>query len=136
MNITTPTSTPQSTICNRILSMKTLLTGVVSSIIIALAVLFFFEHIPQARQIKQNHPTLVIIAGIVLIIVAWHALHTILLVAGAFLAPVPLWFLHASLRSSSGLVSGSEMGGDSFVNTPIGQIMQMVGIEPRASSLE
>lgn len=112
--------------------MKTLLTGIVSAIVIILAILFFFEHIPQARQIKQNHPTLVICAGIILVIITWQALHTILLVVGAVLAPVPLWFLHASMRSTEGLVDGSQFGGDYFVNTPLGQIMQMVGIEPRA----
>lgn len=116
--------------------MKTLLTGIVSAIVIILAILFFFEHIPQARQIKQNHPTLVIIGGIILVIVTWHALHTILLVVGAALAPVPFWFLHAALRSSDGLVDASQMGGNYFLNTPIGQIMQMFGIEPRASSHE
>lgn len=116
--------------------MKTLLTGIVSAIIIILSILFFFEHIPQARQIKQNHPTFVIIGGIVLIIVAWHALHTILLVVGIALAPVPFWLLHAAMRSSDGLIDGTQLGGDYFVNTPVGQIMQMFGIEPRASTHE
>lgn len=113
--------------------MKTLLTGFISALIIVVAVLFFFERIPQARQIKQNHPTLVIIAGISLIIVTWQALNTILLVVAAALAPVPLWFIHAALRSSENLVDVSEMAGNYFLNTPMGQIMQMVGIEPRAS---
>lgn len=113
--------------------MKTLLTGVVSAMIIAVAALFFFEHIPQARQIKQNHPTLVIIAGIILIIVTWHAFHTILLVLAAALAPLPLCFLHAACRSSENLIDGSELTGDYFLNTPVGQIMQMLGLDPHAS---
>lgn len=121
---------------NRILSMKTLLTGVVSSIVIAVAVLFFFEHIPLARQIKQNYPTLVIIGGVVLIIVTWYALHTILIVVGALMVPLPLWLLHAAFRSTNGLIDGQEMGGNYFTNTPAGQIMQMFGIDPKASTRE
>lgn len=112
--------------------MKTLLTGVVSAMVIGVAVLFFFEHLPQARQIKQNHPTLVIVAGIGLIITIWYALHTILIVIGALLAPLPLWLLHAAFRSTEGLI-GTEMGGNYFENTPVGQIMQMFGIDPQAS---
>lgn len=116
--------------------MKTLLTGIVSAIVLIIAGLFFFEHIPQARQIKQDHPTMVIIAGIILIVVTWHALHTILLVVGAALSPIPFYLLHASLRSSEGLIDSNEMGGDYFINTPAGQLMQMLGIEPRASVSE
>lgn len=116
--------------------MKTLLTGIVSALFLTLAVLFFFEHIPQARQIKQNHPTLVIIGGLVLIVLTWHALHTILLVVAAALSPVPLWFLHAAFRSANNLLDGSQMGGNDFTNTPIGQIMQMLGIEPKISAQE
>lgn len=116
--------------------MKTLLTGIVSALIIILAVLFFFEHIPQARQIKQNHPTLVIIGGVILIVLVWHALHTILLVVAAALASIPLWFLHASFRSINDLIDGTRMGGNYFKNTPFGQIMQMLGIEPEASLRE
>lgn len=116
--------------------MKTLLTGIVSAIILTLAGLFFFEHIPQARQIKQNHPTVVIVLGIVLIIVTWHAMHTILMVLGAALSPLPFYLLHASIRSSEGLIDPSQMGGDYFVNTPVGQIMQAFGIEPRATVSE
>lgn len=114
--------------------MKTLLTGVVSAVIIVLAVLFFMEHIPQARQIKQNHPSVVIIAGIVLVFVTWHALHTILFVVAAAFAPVPMWVLHAAFRSTDKLLDGTtgQMGAEYFANTPIGQIMQMLGIEPRA----
>lgn len=111
--------------------MKTLLTGIISAIVLILAALFFFEHIPQARYIKQNHPTLVIICGIVLIVVTWHALRTILLVVGIALSPVPLWFVHAAFRSSDGLIDGTQMGGDYFKNTPMGQVMQMLGIETR-----
>lgn len=117
----------------RLLSMKTLLTGIVSSVIIVLAVLFFFEHIPQARQIKQNHPTLVIIGGILLIFVAWSAIHTILLVVAAAIGPIPLWFLHAAFRSSDHLLDGTQLKADSFANTPVGQIMQMLGIEAHAA---
>jgi len=113
--------------------MKTLLTGVVSAILLTVAGLFFFEHIPQARQIKQDHPTLVIISGVVLIIVGWQALNTILLVIGASLSPLPFYFIHAAARSSDGLIDSREMGGDYFVNTPLGQLMQIVGIEPRAT---
>lgn len=116
--------------------MRTLLTGVLSALFIAVAILFFFEHIPQARQIKQNHPSLVIVAGIALIVVTWQALHTILFVMAALVAPVPLWFVHASCRSSDNLVESSQMDGDYFLKTPIGQIMQMVGIEARASQRE
>jgi len=116
--------------------MKTLLSGFVSAIIIVVAILFFFEHLPQARQIKQNHPTVVIVAGIGLIVVAWHALHTILFIVAAALSPIPLWFLHAAARSSEGLLDGTELNGDYFARTPVGQIMQMVGIEPRASNRE
>lgn len=113
--------------------MKTLLTGIISAIILIVASLFFFEHIPQARQIKQNHPTLVIVCGVVLIIVIWHALHTILLVAGIAFVPLPLWLLHAAFRRVDGLMDGSRMGGDQFVDTPVGQLMQMFGIDPRSS---
>ena len=38
-----------------ILSMRTLLTGVVSAIILTIAGLFFFEHIPQARRLRACH---------------------------------------------------------------------------------
>lgn len=109
--------------------MKTLLSGFVSAFIIVVAILFFFEHIPQARQIKQNHPTLVIIAGIALIIVTWNALHTILVIGAAALAPVPLCLAHAALRSADGLIDGTSA--NYYANTPIGQIMQMLGFEPR-----
>lgn len=113
--------------------MKTLLTGIVSAAILTIAALFFFEHIPQARQIKQNHPTFVIICGVVLVVVTWHAVRTILVVLGIALVPVPLWFVHALFRSSDGLIDGNRMGGDYFLNTPVGQIMQMLGIEPSAT---
>lgn len=110
--------------------MKTLLTGVVSATAIVVAVLFFFEHIPQARQIKQNYPTLVIIGGIALVFVAWHALHTILIVVAAAFVPLPLCLFHAATRSPDNLLSGTNLGKDSFINTPMGHIMQMVGIDP------
>lgn len=112
--------------------MKTLLTGFVSAGTIVIAILFFFEHLPQARQIKQDHPTIVIVAGIVLVFVTWHALHTILLIIAAFLAPLPLCFLHAIFRSSENLID-SSMTGDYFVSTPVGQIMQILGIDPKAT---
>lgn len=112
--------------------MKTLLTGFVSAVIIVVACLFFFEHIPQARQIKQNHPTLVIVGGIALIVVTWHALHTILIIVAAALAPIPLCLLHATFRSSENLID-NQMTGDYFVKTPVGQIMQILSIDPRAS---
>lgn len=107
--------------------MKTLLTGIVSAIVLTVAALFFFEHIPQARKIKQEHPTVVIVCGIILIIVTWHALHTILVVAALALAPLPLWLLHASFRSTDGLT-----GTNNSAETPVGQIMQMLGIDPKA----
>lgn len=116
--------------------MKTLLSGFVSALVIVVAILFFFEHIPQARQIKQNHPTWVIVGGIVLIVVTWHALHTILIIGAAALAPIPVWFVHAAFRSSDNLAEGDELGVDYFARTPIGQIMQILGIEPRASARE
>lgn len=116
--------------------MKTVLIGVVSSIAIAVAVLFFFEHIPLARQIKQNYPTLVIVGGVILIMITWYSLQTILLVVGAFIAPLPLWFLHASFRSTNGLVGATEMSGSYCINTPVGQIMQILGIDPQVSLRE
>lgn len=116
--------------------MKTLITGVISAVCIIVAALFFFEHIPQARQIKQNYPTAVIVSGIVLILITWHALKTILFFVAAAIAPFPVWFLHASLRSSEHLIDSSSMGGDYFARTPVGQLMQMFGIEPRAFTTE
>lgn len=121
---------------NRILSMKTLLTGVLSAAIITVAVLFFMEHIPQARQIKQDHPNLVIIVGLILVVLTWRAFHTILIVLGAILAPVPLWFLHASFRSSEHLIDGTKISGLYLSQTPVGHIMQMLGIEPRVYASE
>lgn len=112
--------------------MRTLLTGMISAGCIILAILFFFEHLPRARQIKQNHPTLVIAGGILLIIVTWRALHTILWVVAAGLAPVPLWLLHGALRNTHNLMESSETRPDAFVATPMGQIMQILGLEPRA----
>lgn len=116
--------------------MRTLLTGVTSAVILVISILFFFEHIPQARQIKQNHPSLVIIAGILLVIATWHALHTILFVVAAGLAPIPLCLLHAAFRSSSNLVEGERLNQGYFLSTPMGQLMQMVGLDPVASSSE
>lgn len=111
--------------------MKTLLTGILSAAIITVAVLFFMEHIPQARQIKQDHPNLVIIVGLILVVLTWRALSTIFIVLGAILAPVPLWFLHAAFRSSEHLIDGTKVSGLCQAQTPMGHIMQMLGIEPR-----
>lgn len=116
--------------------MKTLVTGVTSAVILVISILFFFEHIPQARQIKQNHPSLVIIAGILLVIATWHALHTILFVVAAALVPIPLCVLHATFRSSNNLASGEQLNNSYFLATPMGQLMQMFGMEPRASASE
>lgn len=115
--------------------MKTLLTGFISASVIVVAVLFFFEHIPHARQIKQNHPSVVIIAGIVLIFVTWKALHTILLIVAAFLAPLPICLLHALFRSSNFLIDGT-MTGDYFLSTPVAQIMQIFGVDPKPTQTE
>lgn len=116
--------------------MKTLLTGIISATVIVLGVLFFLEHIPQARQIKQNHPSVVVIAGIVIIFVGYQALRTILVVIMATIIPIPLFLLHAATRCSDNLVDESSMGGDYFLRTPLGQIMQMIGINPRVTSKE
>lgn len=115
--------------------MKTLLTGLVSALIITLGVLFFCEYIPQARQIKQNHPTLVIVIGVILMVVGWHALHTILLTASALIAPLPVVLLHAACRSSANLASGSRVESNQ-VNTPLGQILQMFGFDATLSNGE
>lgn len=127
-NTLTRTLTP-----HRILSMKTLLAGIVSAIVLIVAAMFFFEFIPQARQIKQDHPNIVIVCGIILIVVIWHAIHTILIIAAIGLTPLPLCLLHASLRKTDGLLDGKQIGGDDFINTPVGQIMQVLGIDPRTS---
>lgn len=115
--------------------MKTLLTGLVSALIIILGVLFFCEYIPQARMIKQNHPTLVIVIGVILMVVGWHALHTILLAASALLAPIPIVFIHASCRSSENLASGSKVDLNQ-VNTPFGQILQIFGFDASLTNKE
>lgn len=115
--------------------MRTLLTGISSAVVLVVALLFFFEHIPQARQIKQNHPSLVIIAGILLVVATWHALHTILFVIGAALVPVPICLLHAAFRSSDNLIAGNQ-GGNQLLSTPMGQFMQMFGLDPTATMAE
>lgn len=112
--------------------MKTLLTGLISVVIITLGVLFFCEYIPQARQIKQNHPTVVILLGIGLVVVGWHALHTILLAASSLIAPLPIVLLHAAFRSTANLMSPAQIN-ENMLATPAGQVMQMIGIEPRMS---
>lgn len=115
-----------------LLSMKILLTGVLSAIIIAISVLFFTDNIPQAREIKQKHPTLVIAAGIVLIIVFWHSISTLIIILAGALSSVPVWLLHASLRCSDNLVGGSESVINHFASSPLGLVMRLFGIEATA----
>lgn len=120
-----------------ILSMRTLLLGFICAGILILAVLFFLEYLPLARQIKQNHPNLVIAGGIALFIVTYHALSTILLIVGAALAPLPLWLLHATFRSSEGLIDNIQQEDrEFFAHTPVGQVLQLLGFEPRATRHE
>lgn len=121
--------------CNRLLSMKTLLTGLISVVIITLGVLFFCEYIPQARQIKQNHPTLVIVLGITLLVVGWHALHTILLATSSLIAPLPIVLIHAAFRSIANLLTPAQVN-ENLLATPLGQVMQMIGVEPKMSVSE
>lgn len=115
-----------------LLSMRTLLTGLISALVVLGAALFFTDNIPRARQIKQNHPTLVVLAGFIMLLVAWHSLHTMVIVVAAGLSPVPLWLIHAALRSSDALIDGSQIAPNHFASTPFGLVMQAFGIEATA----
>lgn len=119
-----------------VLSLKAIVTGLVSGVLIALAVAFFTDYLPQAREIKQSHPTVVIIAAIILIILAWNSLHTIILVTIALTSSFPMCLGHACLRDSSNLVSGPESSKNYFSTTPMGRVMALLGIEATASGFE
>lgn len=119
-----------------ILSLKAIVTGLVSGVLIALAIAFFTDYLPQAREIKQNHPTVVIVTGVILIILAWNSLHTIILVTIALTSSFPICLGHACLRDSSNLTSGSESSKNYFSTTPVGRVMALLGFEATASANE
>lgn len=112
------------------------MTGILSAVLIALAVMFFTDVIPQARQIKEKHPMFVIVAGFVLIIMTWHSLYTLIMIMAAAFGAVPVWFIHASLRSSEGLIDGSQSAKNHFASSPFGMVMQTLGLEASAYEKE
>lgn len=116
------------------MSLKTVVLGAVCLAIMVVAILFFREHLPQARQIKQNHPTLVIVGGLLVVILGWRSFHTLLLMATGLLAPTPVWFLHAALRLSDKLAESGER--TVYAQTPLGRLMKLCYVEPKVADHE
>lgn len=121
-----------------LLSMKTIVTGVLSAGLIVIAILFFTDHLPHAREIKRNHPNVVVVASIIMIILAWHSVYTLLVVLSALLSSLPLWLLHASLRDSSNLVGPTEAitSSNRYASSPMGHLMSLFMVEPKVSVTE
>lgn len=109
-------------------SMKSLLTGIISTAVVSVSVLFFFDYVPQAQAIKRDHPTCVIVLGLTFCFVLWHALSSILAVIAIVIAPIPLWLLHAVFRCSENLLD-STMKNDFFKSTPMGLILRLLGVD-------
>lgn len=112
-----------------LLSIKTLMTGLISSAIITFAGLFFADYLPQAEAIKRDHPTAVVVIGCVLSFILWHALAPIISILALALCFVPVWIIHAMFRNADNLLE-SNMKGQYFVKTPMGRILALIGLSP------